>query len=39
MAIIMPVAIMPMSSSLSPRNRMMPSGSVRFSSSVTSTTA
>src|SRR5262245_38303392 len=39
MAIIMPVAIMPMSSSLSPMKRMIPSGSVRFSSSVTSTTA
>src|SRR5262249_22306913 len=38
-AITMPVAIIPMSSILSPMNRMIPSGSVRFSSSVTRTTA
>ena len=38
-AIIRPVAIMPMSSIWSPMKRWMPSGSVRLSSSVISTTA
>src|SRR5215510_50599 len=38
-AMMRPVAIMPTSSSLSPRKRWMPSGSVRFASSVISTTA